>query len=161
MNLASKIQNSVQDPMRWIGRRARACRKHGDSIHYITHLGQIGCLDCDQPDASRISLRVHAHDGVWSDADCGFDIEAPQRATESLEIGSTVVQGDSTYQIMPVDANGNPISWYEYDRDHGKPPSMPYEAYVVLRWIMTEFNESDLPPEEVRYGRSRSRIDGR
>lgn len=157
MNLATQIKNSAQDPRKWIGRRSRDCRKHGDSIHYVNHLGQIGCIECDQPADSRVSLRLRAHEGAWFDSDCGFDVETPQWSTQKLEIGSTIVHGNSTSQIMPVDPDGNPITWYDYDKQHGKPPNMPYEAYVVLRWIMYEFNESgrELNDLEFRFGKRR------
>lgn len=157
MNLAAKIQKTSADPRKWIGRRSRECRKHGNSIHYVNPTGQIGCIECDQPADSRVLLRLCAHDGVWYDSNNGFSDSGPQQATQKLRIGQVISEDGRKYQVMPVDDDGNPITWYDYDESHGKEPGMKWETYVYLKWVMREFNASG--PEfdnlEFRYGKRR------
>jgi len=157
MGIVDKIQKTSADPRKWIGRRSRECRKHGNSIHYVNRTGQVGCIECDQPDDSRVLLRLSAHDGLWYDSDNGFDDTAPQQAIQKLRIGQVISEDGRRVQVMPVDDQEEPVTWYDYDDAHGKEPGMKWETYVYLKWIMREFNASgrELDDPDIRYGKKR------
>lgn len=156
MNLATKIQQNKNDPRKWIGRRASLCRKHGKSIHYVNRFSQIGCVECDKPDDSNITLRLMGQDGVWCDESDGFSIVEPQRATQELTAYDTTEVDGREIQVMPMHDDGTPMTWYEFDRLHGKPKNMSYQTYVYFRWVMRGFDESDEDNDfEIRYGKSR------
>lgn len=157
MGIIDVIQKSSSDPRKWIGRRSRECRKHGKSIHYVNRTGQVGCIECDKPDDQAVSLRLCAHDGIWYDSENGFEDPEPQRAAQSLRVGQAISEDGRKVQVMPVDTDGDPVSWYDYDNEHGCEPGMKWETYVYLRWIMRGFNASgrELDDLEVRYGKRR------
>lgn len=155
MNLAAKIQKTSSDPRKWIGRRSRECRKHGKSIHYVNRTGQIGCIECDQPDDSGVLLRLSAHDGIWYDTNNGFSESEPERAAEGVRVGQVISENGRRYQIMPTDGEGNPLTWYDYDDEHGCEPGMKWETYVYMKWIMRGFDESGRDPEILRFGKRR------
>lgn len=156
MNLATKIKQNASDPRKWIGRKSSRCRKHGNATYYVNQFGQIGCVACDNPDESRVLLLLQAHDGIWYDQSDGFEAEVSQQATQELQPYDETLINGRPHQIMPVDDDGNLMTWYEYDRLHGKPKNMDYKSYVYFKWIMYGFDprdESEIP--EIRFGKSR------
>ena len=115
----------------------------------------LGCIECDNPAESHILLRLRSHDGLWYDSEAGFDFEPQESDPVSLQVGDNITVDGATMQIMPVDDQGNPLTWYEYDRLHGKEPPMGYETYVYLKWIMIGFDESGIDRSQIRFGKKR------
>lgn len=86
---------AVQSARRFIGRRATACRKHGDpgQQHHVNRMGGLVCSACHplRTEADCV-LRLVICGGMWDDADNPFDFQG----SEIDEAAKTVARSGTT-----------------------------------------------------------------
>lgn len=102
---------AVQSARRFIGRRAAACRKHGDpdQQHHVNRMGGLVCSECHPPrtDADCV-VRLVIRGGLWDDADNPFDFQGGEigeigRAAKTVARSGTAAPNSGSVPNTNID----------------------------------------------------------
>ena len=142
VSAADEIRKSVNDPRRFIGRRACRCRRCSGVAHYVNRVGGVICLACNPPAEGDCTLRLDYRDGEWAEANVNenapaldispepdIDVEAVIAWAEGRAIGSvrsrTTTRADGWSSEM-----GEVVDWYRGARMLGMLPTEPFRLWL-------------------------------
>lgn len=113
MTFASKISSIASDPLRFVGRPSRPCRRCGGAEHFVNRSGGIECVACSVADGGAVAealqegrhVRLWSVDGQWDSKPDEWAVgDSGDSGGKSLKAGSlgSRVDGDWSKEIHPA-----------------------------------------------------------